>query len=261
MATSAPLDLRAARRGLHFAVRAVSPSFVRRSSMPEFGDHARRTQDIQHAGAEAEQQEDDQPPGRRSRQAVDNPAEAGADRDSGDELAGQLQRLAVAGRAADVSRRPPLAPRPAVSPQAMLRDRAGGARDRRRDTGIGAARPGPVLPVSSGRFAAGHRNLPARPAGQPSVRFKVARNIVRGLPPSSHGGSHRTHGILCNEINDLGEVRHPARAHVAARIHGGSRSGDRLRRRWLSSSRRHRCGRRCAGRSSSSSSWCAPSAG
>ena len=84
---------------LQVRTSSVRPCSGHFQTLP-FGNHSRRTHDIQHAGAKTEQQEDDQTPGRCSRQPVDHPAKAGADHYSGDELAGQPERLAVAGRAA-----------------------------------------------------------------------------------------------------------------------------------------------------------------
>ena len=69
-------------------------------TLADFGNLADRAQHVQYACDEAEQQEDDQPPGRCPRQPVDPPAETGADRHSCDELAGKLHCLAVAGGAA-----------------------------------------------------------------------------------------------------------------------------------------------------------------
>src|SRR5690606_39690656 len=61
-------------------------------------------QDIEDAGAEAEEQENDQPPWRGSRHPVDEPADADPDRYPRDELAGQLESLGVAGGASALVR-------------------------------------------------------------------------------------------------------------------------------------------------------------
>ena len=214
---------------------------LRRHFPPSLRHHAGRTHDIQHAGAETEQQEHDQTPGRCPRHAVDDPADAGP---TTTPAMNSLESLNAW-------------PKPGVPPASLVLPPAGlGAPCRKRcfkfaptslkivvaDAGF-MPLPQPVLRFRLALLVVAiATSLPGQTVT--AVRFKVAGNIVSSSAPVKPGS--RTHDqpnfmmknqrIKCDIWSRGGAPAKSARA--------ASRDPRRL-----SSSRRHRCGRRYAGRS------------
>jgi hypothetical protein len=73
-------------------VPTVPGAFVKRGAR----DEPRGTHDVEHARGKAEQEKNDEPPGRDAEPAIDEPANAGPDHDACNEFAGEPKALGVA---------------------------------------------------------------------------------------------------------------------------------------------------------------------
>src|SRR5690606_2020108 len=69
-------------------------------TLPKTGHQACGAQNVEHASRKSDKQEDYETPWRGSGKVIHHPANADAHHHTGDELAGQLERLAVTSRTA-----------------------------------------------------------------------------------------------------------------------------------------------------------------
>ncbi|CDX12907.1 hypothetical protein MPL3356_130051 [Mesorhizobium plurifarium] len=205
---------------------------ARLAALAEFGCQSRRAQDVEYTCAKAQQQADDQTPRRCSRQAVDDPAQADTDHHSGDELAGQFQRLTVTGRSFRF-----------VFPLEPVR-----ASRRKRCFEIAPAAlkfvvadGGFWLPAAAGFSGSvwpgfvGHRNPPARADDCRPSASKVAGNIVRGSAPVKPRAELRSDVFFAvKSISYQGATSCPsrpredsARIRAARRVRRGTQAAGR----------------------------------